>query len=437
MVRSSYALQGAQVGIYLKATDTGHVLFAKDPDVPRIPASNFKLITTAVALATLGPNFSFETQLLGPPPDPGAGTLQGNLLLRGNGDPTWVEPWTRPATGPLETFARILAKRGIRRVTGAVIADDSAFDRDFVGRGWRSSYLLLDYAPETAALSLNGNVCHLQVRADGVTAYPPTSVLHYQRRDKGSGGPSVVREADSNSIVISNVTQSPFFASLTFHNPPLYVASTFSHILKDHKILVDGGARLVAESDLPLLQTTMLYGSHRSMPLLKILKRINKDSDNLFAQHVFKAIGWKATGKGNLASTTQVMERFLRAAGIDIQGLLVADGCGLSVLNRVTPRQFAELLETMARRPDARLFKSTLSVAGKDGTLSYRMHDLQCIGKTGTIDGACSLSGYLTTHAGQQVVFSILVNHHRSSNDAVRAFQDALLRRVAACGQRL
>ena len=436
IVRGDRALTRADVGIFIRATDSGRVLYAKNADTPMIPASNFKLVTTAVGLHHLGPDFRFRTEVLGPPPDVGSGIINGNVYLRGNGDPTMVEPWTRPATGPFLTFADRMWERGVRGITGDVVGDDSAFDRDFLGKGWRRHYLLLDYAPETGALSINGNVCHLDVRGDRVNAWPPTSALQY-RRVGSRGGPSVSRAFSTNNIIINNVKSNPVRTSMTFHNPPLYTTGTFAAILNDHKIKVDGGARLITAAEAPLPLGLVQYGEHHSAPLLKILKQINKESDNLFAQHVFKAVGWRTGGQGTLDTTTRAINEFLTSLGVDVTNLQVADGCGLSVLNRVTPRQFVELLDGMSRRPDAGVWKSTLSVAGKDGTLSYRMRGLNVVGKTGTIDGTVTLSGYCITKAGQQVSFSILVNHHRTSNDHVRWFQDEIVKVVAACNERL
>lgn len=424
------------VGIYFKAAGSGRVLYARNADTPMIPASNFKLITTATALADLGPDFRFHTEVLGPPPDVESGLINGDVYLRGNGDPTFIEPWTRPALGPFYDFADRMWQRGVRRINGSVVGDDSAFDRDFLGHGWRKSYLMLDYAPETGALSINGNVCHLEVRPDHVTAYPPTTALRY-RRISSRGAAGVTRRLDSNDILIGNLHGGTVHTSMTFHNPPLYTTSTFASILKGRRIQVASAPRLINPTELPLPSGLIQYGAHDSAPLLKILRWTNKESDNLFAQHIFKAVGWKMYGQGTLANCNRAITEFLSGLGVDVRGLQVADGCGLSVLDRVTPRQFVEMLDAMSRRSDAALWKSTLSVAGKDGTLSYRMKGLNVIGKTGTIDGTCTLSGYLITKAGQQVSFSILVNHHHTSNDHVRWFQDQIVRAVAACGETL
>lgn len=437
-ILASQGLSRSQVGVYARVSESGRVLFARNADTPMIPASNFKLVTTATALGVLGSDFRFTTDVLAPPVDQGSGVINGNLYLRGTGDPTLVDPWTRPATGPFEQFADDLKKQGVKQVSGALVGDDSAFDRDFVGKGWLRRYLLLDYAAETAALSINGNVMSLDVRSDRVTSYPPTAALKYRRVVSSRGGFTVTRPAESSEVIVQNCKPGKSMqTSMTIHNPSEYTTGVFLSILQHRSIRFGEPMRLVNDSELPLPAGLVRYGSHESAPLLKILKRINQHSDNLFADHVFKAIGFMRYGKGTLDTSTEAVKEFLTKMGVDTTGLEVADGCGLSVLNRVSPRQFVQLLEGMARRPDAAVFKSTLAAPNRPGTLNGRMTGLPVLAKTGTIDGTCTLSGYVTTRAGQEVCFSILVNHHHTSNDHIRWMQDQIVKSIVQIGERL
>jgi D-alanyl-D-alanine carboxypeptidase/D-alanyl-D-alanine-endopeptidase (penicillin-binding protein 4) len=428
-------LARSQVGIYARVTESGRVLFARNPDSPMIPASNFKLLTTSTALAVLGPDFRFTTEVLGPPV--ASGTINGNLYLRGNGDPTLVYPWTRSATGPFEAFATALRKQGVRSVSGALVGDDSAFDRDFIGKGWLRRYILCDYAAETAALSINGNVMSLDVRPDKVTSYPPTTALHV-RRISSRGGFLVTRSMNSSEVIVQNCKPGKQMqTSMTIHNPSEYTTGVFLDILRHDGISFGQPMRLVNDDELPLPQGYVRYAVHQSAPLLKIIKRINKHSDNLFADHVFKAVGWRRYGKGTLETSTRAVKEFLASIGVDTRGIEIADGCGLSVLNHVSPHQFVQLLEGMSRRPEFLAFRSTLPEPGKEGTLGGRLIGLPVHAKTGTIDGTCTLSGYVTTRAGQQVCFSILVNHHHLSNDSIRWMQDEIVKSIAAIKVRI
>lgn len=437
-ILANQGLSRSQVGVYARTLDSGRVLFARNADTAMIPASNFKLVTTATALAVLGPDFRFTTSVLGPPVDQGSGVIDGNLYLRGTGDPTMVDPWTRPATAPFEKFADELRKQGVKQVTGALVGDDSAFDRDFIGKGWLRRYILLDYAAETAALSINGNVMSLDVRNDRVTSYPVTTALQYRRVVSSRGGFVVTRPMDSSTVIVQNCKPGKAMqTSMTIHNPSEYTTGVFQAILQHSGIQLGAPMRLVSEDELPLPAGLVRYATHESAPLLKILKRINRHSDNLFADHVFKAVGFMRHGKGTLETSTQAAKEFMTRIGVDTSGLEIADGCGLSVLNRVSPRQFVQLLEGMARRPDIAVFKSTLAGPDREGTLSGRMAGLPVLAKTGTIDGTVTLSGYVRTRAGQEVCFSILVNHHRTSNDHIRWLQDEIVRAIAQIDERV
>mgnify|MGYP006276740647 CR=1 FL=1 len=437
-ILANQGLSRSQVGIYARVSDSGRVLFARNADTAMIPASNFKLVTTATAMGVLGPDYRFTTDVLGPPVDQGSGVISGNLYLRGTGDPTLVDPWTRPATGPFEQFADDLKKAGVKQVTGALVGDDSAFDRDFIGKGWLRRYILLDYAAETAALSINGNVMSLDVRPDRITSYPPTTVLKYRRVVSSRGAFTVTRPMESSEVLVLNCKPGKsMHTSMTIHNPSEYTTGVFLTILQRSGIHFGDPMRLVSDSELPLPAGLVRYGSHESAPLIKILTRINQHSDNLFADHVFKAVGFMRHGKGTLETSTTAVKEFLGKLGVDTAGLEIADGCGLSVLNRVSPRQFVQLLEGMSRRPDAALFKSTLAAPNRPGTLSGRMTGLRVLAKTGTIDGTCSLSGYVTTRAGQEVCFSILVNHHHTSNNHIRWLQDEIVKSLAQVSERL
>ncbi len=427
----------ADVGIFARVTDSGRILFARNADTPFMPASNFKILTTSTALAVLGPNFRYTTEIFGPPVD-ASGVIHGNLYLRGTGDPTMVEPWTEPATGPFEHFADALSKCGVRQITGALVGDDIAFDRTFIGRGWLQRYSMCDYAAETSALSINGNVMYLDVRPNHVDAYPSSTALRIRRVFSGRGGCVVTRAMNHSTVLVQNLSPGHSVqASLTFHNPSLYTTGVFARILAEHGIKTGRPMRLIGRGDLPLPKGMRCYAQHHSCRLIKILRQINKHSDNFFADHVFKTLGWREFGQGTWKTGTRAVMNFLHHLGVDTHGMQLADGCGLSVLNHVTPRQFVQVLEAMSKRPEGRLLKWTLPIAGVDGTLAGRLHGLPVVAKTGTIDGTCTLSGYLITHAGQQVCFSILVNHSRRSNDEIRWLQDQIVRSMVSLSERV
>lgn len=428
LVGRSDILHGAAVGIYLKAIDSGHVLYARNPNAPMMPASNFKVLTVGVALHDLGPNFRYQTQLLGPSAPVQDGVLHGNLVLKGSGDPSWLDPWERPAEGVLEDFADDLQKRGVKTIDGDLIGDDSAFDREFLGRGWKKRYLNCDYAAQCGALSLNGNLVSVNVEPKGIRTYPRSPAIHVVRASRGGGPLAFSRPLGTNDIKVCG--QGTGGSCFTVQNPPLFTTEAFKVVLAHHKIRIVGQTRLIGETEKLPAGLTVL-DTHQSKPLIDMLRYLCKESDNFFAQHVFKTLGYKEKGKGTLENSADAIYDFCKANGVDTTGMMIADGCGLSVLDRVSPRQIVEYLGALYRQPEHKLFMSTLARAGKDGTMAYRLPGLPVWAKTGTINGTCTLCGYVYTKGRQMVSFSIMVNHHHVSPDAIRIWQDEIVKAVA------
>ncbi|MHB2019603.1 MAG: D-alanyl-D-alanine carboxypeptidase/D-alanyl-D-alanine endopeptidase [Candidatus Xenobia bacterium] len=434
LVNNASCLSGAAVGVYFKALDSNHVLYAHNPNSELNPASNFKVLTVGLALLKLGPAWRYETKLVvAKNATISNHVLHGNVYLVGSGDPTWLEPWTAPADAVLDDFARALVKAGVHRIDGDVIGDDSAFDREFLGRGWKKRYLNCDYAAQVGALSLNGNLVHVNVTSGGTYMYPRSRAIHIVH-DKGHAGGalSLFRPLGTNDIHVSGSGSGE--DSFTIQNPPLFTTDAFAAELMRHHIRVVGRVRLVGDAEKAPADGRVV-SRHRSKPLFQILRYLCKESDNFFAQHVFKTIGYVVLGKGTLENSSKVVYDYMKQEGVDASGMTIADGCGLSVLDRISPRQVVDYLGAIYRSPIAKDFIATLPAAGKDGTMSYRLAGCPVWAKTGTINGTVTLCGYVRTKTGQMVAFSIMVNHHHVGNDTIRAWQDDIVRSVAAMTQ--
>jgi len=426
------ATPGSQQGVYIKVLGSGRVLYSRQGTTPMVPASNMKVLTTAVALDRLGPDFRFQTSLVGPRPD-ARGVIHGDLYLQGSGDPTLTPPYCQPATEPFAFFARQLKAQGVRQVVGDIVADDSAFDREFLARGWLERYRLDSYAAPVAALSLNGNVVEVIVSAEGIRTQPPTSGLTFSNQT-GSGGPVYLDRPEGSDTIVVRGTPGPgevVRRSLTVGNPPRFAAGAFQQILKEAGIPQKGGVRLIRPVGEPALLASMhTYARYQSVPLPEILWQINRESDNLFAQHLFKALGERRSGRGTAANGEAAVKEFMTRHGISVAGLKMFDGCGLSPLDRVTPAQLVGVLEAMHAHPRRDLFRESLP-AGGQGTLSYRLNGLGVRAKTGTLAEDSSLSGYLVTANGQTLAFAMLFNKLESIGSAVDA-QDRIVNLLAA-----
>jgi len=435
IVNNDPAWKVARVGIYVQTLDRGHLIYEKNSNLPMIPASNLKVITSSAALSLLGPNYRFETSVWGGPVDQD-GVMQGNIYLKGTGDPTFMKPFYDNSTRVFHEFARVLKKKGIRVIDGDVVGDDSAFDREFLGRGWKSRYLMYEYAAPAGALSINGNCVRLVISGGMVSMLPGNDYVQVAYNSSG-GSISVRRKLGTDRIRVKGYTSRTAYRNITINNPSMFTTSVFAKVLKAHGIRITGKSRLIRDDELGYAEQRKKIVYHRSPPLHKIVYEINKESDNVCAQHVFKAIGYEVLGKGTCDNANQAIKDWMKKSGINPAGLAMADGSGLSVYNRVTPRLMCQILSYMTRHQYWDYFWKSLPQGGKDGTLEERMYGIPVKAKTGGLRGHIALSGYVRTKKGQLVVFSMLTNQHQHWGDRIRRNEDDVVKLIAAYNKKL
>ncbi len=433
LVKASDSPSTSELGVYICNAETGEIIYQRNQNTLLAPASNLKLYTAAAALHYLGPEYTYKTSVYGSPIDPVKGIMEGSLYLVGSGDPTFCEPYM-PPTSVLETFANTLSKMGLRRVLGDIIGDDSVFDRNFKGRGWKKDYAMDDYAAECAGLSLNANLIQITAYNGVYTFFPDCSIMNVYNAGYGSGEISFKRDPESNNVKLSGPVNpaSACGATITVHNPSLFTTSSFEKTLKNSGIYYTGQTKLIEES--PLKNDYSAYielCSHKSKPLLEILKYMNKESDNLLAQHIFKTIGAEINGKGTYEYAESAIKSYLNECGIDTSGFIMADGCGLSRENKTSARQLGQLLTSIYKSDIKDSFISTLSQAGVDGTLKYRLTGLKVFAKTGTINECSSLAGFAWTANNKPVVFVIISNNQKLAPGVYKGFEDLIVDTVA------
>lgn len=437
MVHNSPASQG-KVGVYVQVLKTGRVVYSENALTPMVPASNLKVVTTAAALDLLGPDFRYVTELRGGAPD-SQGVLHDNLYLRGQGDPTLCLPYVSP-TAPWKFFARHLQTKGIRSVEGDLVGDDSAFDREYRGKGWFERYLLDSYAAPVSALSLNNNVVELTITSQGVRCDPP-SLGFPLRKEYSEGGYEecwITRDPASEvTCVKGTVTSgSAIKRSITVANPGLFTMGSLAGVLQSSGISIKGKTRLIQLSgEVARSQAAPIIARYQSPKLKDIIAQVNKESDNVFAQHVFKTLGYRSRGIGTASNSEAAVKEFLQRRGVDVTGLTMVDGSGLSTLDRISPRQLVGVVEAMWRHPHGQVFVDSLPTGG-EGTLRSRLGGLTVRAKTGTLDEHSSLTGYLVSAYGQTLGFSILVNDTQSTWAAVE-LEDRILHLLASWDQPL
>jgi D-alanyl-D-alanine carboxypeptidase/D-alanyl-D-alanine-endopeptidase (penicillin-binding protein 4) len=406
-------------GVMVVSLTRGDTLFALNPDAMLQPASTMKMYTAAIALDRLGPNHTFTTTIVrdGSVRD---GVLDGSLYLRGDGDPS-LSPRYFPGERPMDRLARQVAAAGVRRVTGDLVADASAFDDRLIPEGWQTRYLGAAYAARVSALSLNENVVWVvvtPVAGRAQVALEPASttipLVSSVRLVGGSGGSiSAFRASDGSIHVRGSIGRNsgPRRYSLVVENPPLFTAGALHAALVAAGVTLDGSVRL---GDAPKDGTPVATIS--SPPLWSIVGAMNRESINIFAELLFRSAGRAGTEREGSAKTgLEALREFMsEKVGAKAEVVFAADGSGLSVLDKLTARSMVQLLHYAHRAPWSAQFHASLPVAGESETLRGRMRGTPAQGnlhaKTGTTNTVVSLGGYVTARNGEVIAFAFMYN---------------------------
>ena len=442
------AFAGAHWGVLVKSVRTGEVIYQRHAEKEFVPASNMKLLTAAAALAVLGPDYRFQTTVMAAGPVVG-GVLQGPLVVRGTGDPTLSGRFAPDPRTTFRAWADSLRAHGVTRVAGGIIGVDSAFSGPGLGAGWAWDDLDATYAAEFGALQFNEGGLEVQVmpsRTVGepgvVILTPPTQYVHIDNRTTTGppGTPAHVqltRDASGPGITVTGAlpADTPYVTlTVAVRDPAAYFLAVLRETLRGAGVAVEGQA--LPADEWPTYRTleSRLFVSS-SPPLREILPAMLKPSQNWIAETLLRAVGREARGVGSGEAGAGVVDSILRSWQLPAAELRMADGSGLSRYDLLSPRLLVELLIDLRQQPNGELFYTSLPVAGMDGTLANRMTAAPLRGnvhaKTGTLSGIRSLSGYLTTAAGDPVVFSFIVNNHLRSAAEVDRVTDGALEIIA------
>jgi D-alanyl-D-alanine carboxypeptidase/D-alanyl-D-alanine-endopeptidase (penicillin-binding protein 4) len=404
-------------GVMVVSLTRGDTLFAENPDQLLKPASTMKLMTTALALDKFGPDHTFSTVVLRDG-DVSDGTLNGNLYLRGGGDPTLsLRFWD--SESPMDALAKQLADAGIRRVHGDVVADESAFAPERIPLGWKSSYLMSSYAAPVSALSLNENIVWVVVRPEGgravveldpaSTALPVTSTVQLTG---GRGGRISAHRTEDGIAVNGSIGSgsAPRRYSLVVEEPPTFAAGGLAASLRAAGIQVDGGVHTGVTPD---HATTV--AQVRSLPLANIVSYMNRESINHFAELLFRDASHDDSHPGSPAAALGSLREMLSSrAGVNPQAIRVVDGSGLSEADSLTPRAMVQLLSLAQQASWRSVFHASLPVAGESELLERRMRATPAQGnlhaKTGTTNTVIALAGYVTAQNGEVLAFDFMYN---------------------------
>lgn len=431
--------RNASVGVFIQSLDNGDIWYTHDADSLYVPASNAKIVTSVLALEYLKPEYCFTTRLLTNGTRTGD-TLEGDLYLKGGGDPSLT-------SADLQSMVQLLVAGDeeqnippLKKITGKLILDSSFFPscEPLLGKGWEKSDLPWYYAAPSSALSVNRNALMITVRGGRagkpaeVTLDPPTALFTIDNETRTStkvktGAVDMTRSGKIVRITGKVAPGAEFSEKLSMPQPCDYLAEQFLQALKQNGVQI--GTSQTVTTDPPNLQVLV---QHNSAPLSELIVTMLKESDNHYAEQLY----WTLLSLYSLEKPIDqrymaMLQDFFAHSGSTIWGMQMVDGSGLSRLNKISPAALAHLLAYMKTTPSFDAFYQALPIAGEDGTMKNRLCKSPATGnmhaKTGTMRGISTLSGYLTTAGGEHLAFSIMVNGYTNKAAVARKLQDEIV----------
>jgi PBP4 family serine-type D-alanyl-D-alanine carboxypeptidase len=385
------------------------------------PASNNKVFTSIWALTVLGPDYRFPTDMLITGPIQG-GVLNGDVVLKGSGDPALGYPaFDKDPLESLRPMARALKARGVTSVTGGVIGDASVFDSVPHGPNWPkdTGNGVSAYAPTVSGLAFQRNLIWVDVRNGQWKLQPDAPEIPVVNQARGGGRGFAVRKPDNDTVILRGGITGPAFRRymVGVQDPAVMAAAALRQVLREAGITVNGRA---VRGVTP--QGAKLVHRHYSIPLALIVHKMNRESDNFFAEHLWQA-AQAATNHGHAtyqAGGPASAKFFHDRAGVPQGQLFQADGSGLSADDRITALAMARALSFADQQRWREVFHESLPVGGeKDGTLRHLFLNGPAKGnlhaKTGYIKQVRTLSGYVKAANGERIVFSFLYNGRNTS----------------------
>jgi D-alanyl-D-alanine carboxypeptidase/D-alanyl-D-alanine-endopeptidase (penicillin-binding protein 4) len=426
----SRALRDARIGVLVAAQDDGAVLYERRANRALTPASNQKILTAIAALSAFGPTHQFVTQIYADAPPDAEGGVDV-LAIRGGGDPSLTsEQYWRLAAN-----LRLL---GIRKIRNGLLLDASAFDSERWHPSWGQTSARAYHAP-VAALSANYSAFSATVEAGAkpgdpvrVLLDPPVSHLRLNNRAKtgnSKAGRSLavdrMRSGGIEEVVVSGTVRAASKAKAyqrSVLDPVRYAGSVFRAQLEANGIAVGGENRLGV-----VPESMVLLDEFEGKSLADAVQLFLKYSNNTMGEMLVKALGVRSAGVGSWSTGIAAVRAELERLGIDVAGLSIVDGSGLSYQNRVTPRALVSALRVAKASFDfGPEFIAALPIAAADGTLEKRTEGAadRVRAKTGLLTRVTALSGYAMSADGRPLVFSILVNGFSGSDEAAMAAVD-------------
>ena len=413
----------ANITLLVQDLESGEVIDAFREKNVAPPASVMKLLPTATALETLGPDYRFSTYIEYSGTIEG-GVLKGDLYVRGTGDPTLGSQKVGDRN-LLNRWVRAIREADIRRIEGQVIADLSYFDADAINPGWIWEDIGNYYAPGIYALSYMDNTMNVVLRSG-----PVGSVAEVQYTN-----PEVPGIQFDNHIRCTTITHDGAFVHGAAYNYTRYLTGSVPSnqgsfgvqgdlpnpglLLVQHltKKLEENGITTTAEStyhaEADGKPRTLLY-TWQSPPLSEIIMETNIHSNNMYAESLFRTFGSRYTVPCTIHNSADFEKDYWLRRGVDIRSARIVDGCGLAPQDALSAETLVQLLTYMYRSKNSDAFYASLPVSGQTGTLRTLLKDTELDGKvhakSGTIAATKNFAGYIELPNGKTWVFAVMMS---------------------------
>jgi D-alanyl-D-alanine carboxypeptidase/D-alanyl-D-alanine-endopeptidase (penicillin-binding protein 4) len=432
-------LQRGQIGVKIVSLDTNKIIFEENAEKFFMPASNMKNFTISTALEKLTPEFRFVTSVYAPAMPDASGAIVGDLIIYGRGDPSISTAFNdKDYFRGMNNLVEKIVASGVRRIEGSLVGDESYFSGDAVPGSWEWDDLQWYYGAEVSALSVNDNALDLVVRPGAEVGSPASvqllpnvnGVVLVNNTKTGAAGSrrdiGIRRRLGTNVVeVYGSIARGAnvYTNYVSVPKPAMIFVSMLRQMLEQKGVVITGQTRTVdAEfrKNAPLPANLVEITKLESPPLALIAAKTMKPSQNLYTELILRALGESIGDRTNPRWTSAnrgiaVVDKFLQEIGVAAGSVLMYDGSGLSRHDLITPNAVVQVYSYMSRSKAASAWRESLTIAGIDGTLKDRFKGTRAAnnmrGKTGTIDQVSSLSGYVTTAAGERLVFSFLSNN--------------------------
>ncbi|GAB3064412.1 D-alanyl-D-alanine carboxypeptidase/D-alanyl-D-alanine endopeptidase [Virgibacillus ainsalahensis] len=439
-IKTEEKLRGELIGISIRSALTGEKRYDHMGNTRFSPASNLKLLTAAAAISVLGEDYTFSTEIRTNGEVKG-NKLEGNLYLKGKGDPTLMPE-------DLEKFANEIQSKGIISIEGDILADDTWYDNVRLSADLNWNDEQYHYGAQVSALTVSpdenydaGSVIVEVIPGNTIGARP---IVHLS---PGTDYIQIINEAVTvsankeaellverkhaeNTVIVKGTISLKGEIEkerMSVWNPTTYALHLFKQALLKHGITWSGTVRAGGISE----QTNMLLNKY-SIPLARLLVPFMKQSNNGHGEALVKEMGKVIYGKGSWEKGIEVMKAELSKFKIDMDSISIRDGSGISHFNLIPPNEISMLLYEVQQKEWFSTYLHSLPIAGNGdwmvgGTLRERMHGLLVQAKTGTIHGVSTLAGYTETKKGERLIFSIMINHLLDEDEG-KVIEDELMK---------